>query len=610
MHLEGLTALARVEWTRQSGEDVEAVVGMLLCSRFPNAVRVRPSQGDGGIDIFVPGPAGWGKERAVWQIKRYCHNLTGTEKRAIKRSFARVVETSKKEGWRITEWHLAMPLDLTGQNLGWLDAYLSDSAAEFPCETHGLLLCDTLAGIYPKVVDYYLRDGKERLQAELDSLTAILARRTNRNEDEPLMPADVTTDLTSIYNALNACDPFYKYNLEVSDKPPPDVPPDDDGLIAVHATCQDSVWITIKIYALSLAALEERPITWRLQLAVSPEDDALRKQVEKFIDYGGPLSMPAGAVSGFLDLPGGLGGDIGGASLEVIDIAEQSEDGQEPKLAIAMLAPDSDTVIASTAIRRTELSRGQGGGIRSIWIDEAELFSIEMLAKANQQRELTWNFQTEYSLGGRRPADIVDSLKFLAAMHVPNRIGIGLPYGPKEFTSGGTAPSPEPDMDAKRWARIAEALAQIQNHVGSLLKMPAELTVDQAKGILHVEKLVSGNTATGAVSGAFTVTHQETPNVARTADKLYEFMLIRDAEINLGEEVIVVGKEMLFFLGRYLVIGDDKSVVEPKSEYASLWYTGELESGHVMARRFEGALADSGSTDADAPAPREIPKPP
>ncbi|MBN7457655.1 restriction endonuclease [Mycobacteroides abscessus subsp. abscessus] len=58
---------------------MEAVVGVLLCSRFPNAVRVRPSQRDGGIDIFVPGPASWGKERAVWQIKRYCHNLTGTE---------------------------------------------------------------------------------------------------------------------------------------------------------------------------------------------------------------------------------------------------------------------------------------------------------------------------------------------------------------------------------------------------------------------------------------------------------------------------------------------------------------------------------------------------
>ncbi len=62
--------MARVEWTRHSGDDVEAVLAMLVCSQFPNAVRVRPSQGDGGIDVFVPGPAGWDNERAVYQVKR------------------------------------------------------------------------------------------------------------------------------------------------------------------------------------------------------------------------------------------------------------------------------------------------------------------------------------------------------------------------------------------------------------------------------------------------------------------------------------------------------------------------------------------------------------
>ena len=330
---------------------------MLLCSRYPNAVRYARVRATAGSTSSCPGPAGWGKERAVWQIKRYCENLTGTEKRAIKKSFSRVVETSKKEGWRITEWHLVMPLDLTNQNLGWLDSYIAD--AGFPCETNGLLLCDTLAANYPKVIDYYLRDGKERLQAEMDNLTRILSGRLNRQENEPLMPADVMADLTSIYKALNACDPFYKYSFDVSDKPPPDEPsPDEEGLVAACAMRQDSVWITIKIYALSLAALEERPITWRLQLAVPADDDELRKQVEKFIDYGAPLSMPAGTVSGSLDLPAGLGGDLSGASLQVSNVIDQPVDDEQTELAIAMLAPDSDTVIASTTIKRTEFSRG------------------------------------------------------------------------------------------------------------------------------------------------------------------------------------------------------------------------------------------------------------
>jgi hypothetical protein len=141
---------------------------MLLCNRYPNAVRVRPSQGDGGIDVFVPGPAGFGPERAVYQVKRFNENLTSGQKRKIKRSYQRVVETSQKEGWRITEWHLVMPLDLTNPNLGWLDDIIAD--ADFPCETNGLVFCDTLAASYPKVIDYYLRDGKDRLQAEMNNV--------------------------------------------------------------------------------------------------------------------------------------------------------------------------------------------------------------------------------------------------------------------------------------------------------------------------------------------------------------------------------------------------------------------------------------------------------
>jgi hypothetical protein len=157
----------------------------------------------------VPGPGGWGAERAVYQVKRFCENLTGGQKRKIKSSYQRVVATSKKEGWKITEWHLVMPLDLTTQNLSWLDDVVVDS--EFNCETNGLVFCDTLAASYPKVIDYYLRDGKERLQAELNNLTAILSRRTDRQQNDALLPTDVLTDLASIHKGINACDPFYKY---------------------------------------------------------------------------------------------------------------------------------------------------------------------------------------------------------------------------------------------------------------------------------------------------------------------------------------------------------------------------------------------------------------
>ena len=91
---------------------------MLLCSRHPNSVRVRPSQGDGGIDVLCP-PGGFGAERAVYQVKKYHEKLISSQKREIKRSYQRVLEASEKEGWRITEWHLVMPLDLAKKSLAW-----------------------------------------------------------------------------------------------------------------------------------------------------------------------------------------------------------------------------------------------------------------------------------------------------------------------------------------------------------------------------------------------------------------------------------------------------------------------------------------------------------
>ena len=80
--------------------------------------------------MFVPGPAGFQAERAVYQVKRFSENLTSSQERQIKRSYQRVLKAGGDEGWRITEGHLVMPLDLTKHNLPWLGEMTSD--ADFP----------------------------------------------------------------------------------------------------------------------------------------------------------------------------------------------------------------------------------------------------------------------------------------------------------------------------------------------------------------------------------------------------------------------------------------------------------------------------------------------
>src|SRR4051812_7631284 len=61
-------AVGRVEWAALEGGEVETVLANLLYNQHSRAVRVRPAQGDFGIDVIVPAtpaPEPWN----VYQIK-------------------------------------------------------------------------------------------------------------------------------------------------------------------------------------------------------------------------------------------------------------------------------------------------------------------------------------------------------------------------------------------------------------------------------------------------------------------------------------------------------------------------------------------------------------
>jgi hypothetical protein len=609
-HETGGDLMARVEWARHSGEDVESAVGMLLCSQFPNAVRVRPSQGDGGIDIFIPGPAGPGKERAVYQVKNFSKNLHATEKRAIKKSFERAVETAAEEGWRITEWHLVMPLDLTDKNLGWLDQIIQ--GFDFPYEVNGLIYCDTLAANYPKVIDYYFRDGKERLAASLNDLTAIIAGRDSRRaQDEQLRPTDVTKDLAAIHRSLNASDPFYKYSFSVDDEPPSDVPDvSKPGLVASYSVRQNSVWVTIDISALSNGALLEQPIEWNVRFDVPREDDEMNEQVRKFFDYGTPLSLPEGTVSGSVSLPGGLGGDIGGGSLTVVSVLDEAvDDAEDNELKLTIHEPTTNAVIAAVDIRRVDWSTGVTGGFRSVWADPAELFRVEFLAKGEKvTAQLKAN---SYDLSGRVPSKVLGGMQFMAAMHAPNRLGVGLPYGPPDF-SIMTEFKDEPDEDREAIADIASVLTDLQEYSSTRLLMPVEITRGQFRGMHTALKLLRGEPIEGDITGGFDVHHQSTDiQFERQPDVVYEFAAIKDIKIELDSTTVTLGKEALFFLGRFSEIEDERSRIEPVSRGVGMKYSGDLEVTRVVCRLWEhgatqGAAAEVQGDNAPASEPMAI----
>lgn len=78
----------RVEWTRMSGDEVEDVVAIMLLREHRRGTHIRPSQGDGGIDVLIPATAP-DEAPTVYQVKKFATNLGSSEKRQIKDSILR-----------------------------------------------------------------------------------------------------------------------------------------------------------------------------------------------------------------------------------------------------------------------------------------------------------------------------------------------------------------------------------------------------------------------------------------------------------------------------------------------------------------------------------------
>src|SRR5680860_862317 len=116
------------------GEDVEAVVSMLLCRRYERAARRRPGQGDRGIDVFVPQDDG-GID--VYQVKRYDRSLTAGQWRKVRDSYDALVQAVADGHVTVRNWYLVLPLDASEAD----EAKFAELVAGGPfalCEWKGL----------------------------------------------------------------------------------------------------------------------------------------------------------------------------------------------------------------------------------------------------------------------------------------------------------------------------------------------------------------------------------------------------------------------------------------------------------------------------------------
>ena len=337
--------VAQVEWSELVGEQAETLLAVLLYNEYPDATRVRPSQGDFGIDVVKPNSSA-PDTFDVYQIKKFAQSLTASQKGQVDESFRRLLIGFIRRDVPIADWYLMMPLDPTVDNfLDWFnempDRVISNMFADKKLgltdvekekittwrnapgrviKWEGRPLCTTLVSKYPYVVDYYLRGGQERILKAFADLSSIYL--TDSSLPDPstadagtaalLTPAEMQSHLFKLQEVLDT-DPHFRYGISL-DPTPPEITVEPDLVAATQVTQPDGRTITVRIKTRFAEALRERPIPMTVTfLATDATFD--QQAFEMWRKYGMPLVAAPAEVE--VDLPGGLGAQVSGGISQV-----------------------------------------------------------------------------------------------------------------------------------------------------------------------------------------------------------------------------------------------------------------------------------------------------
>ncbi len=480
-----------MEWSLLDGEPTEQLVGIFLCRENRHAKRIRPSKGDGGIDVLVPEPDNRSVV-TVYQAKSFHSNLKKGHKGQIERSYRRLLAYAQANGLTVKDWFLTLPLNPTHENRKWLDELTI--GAGFPCDWLGLDYLEGLAAKYPDVIDYYLHNGKERLEGAIKSLNDTIRMLLSpgkvgdtETSNEYLKPSHVVNGLAGLHRSLNSQDPFYNYDYSVEHKQPSIA--DEPFLVAAKQINLKNQCITFKIFAKCDASLEERPVPINLLFNVNI-DPQLRRDLELFDKYGRPFEAPAGTVTVNADLPGGLGGKT--SEMTTVRIS-QPMTGEYHEVRNAIL-DEAGTVLANVLLKMEPPVLGPSGeGVRAFGTEKNGVFTLEMLTGIK-----TRNSQITISLGdlaGLRPGQILPGLRFMENFRHPHRLRVSAAYGPPkegiENIPVGAAPN------VAELIEFCEALELIQQHTSMLVEIPRntqQLTSAQINRSIEAAQLLRGET--------------------------------------------------------------------------------------------------------------------
>jgi hypothetical protein len=483
--------VAPVPWVTTPPDLIEQIVAVLLGNRNPEALRIRPSRGDGGLDVLVP--AARPGYFDCYQVKRFATNLEDSQKRQIVESLRRARDTHNDPSnpFLIVTWLLTLPLDPTREQYQWLRDEAADANVPFDVEWRGLVFLEGLASDYPQVIDYYLRDGKDRLEGSIAALRDLAQLPASRS-GTALEPADAVDRLRNLGEALNRDDPHYRYDFEVTANEP--ILLDRPFLVASVVDATVGSYVTFHVYARYRDAPEDRPIPVSFSIVRTNLSPEAAEAVEQMLQYGTPVSLPESAVTDVnIDIPGGLGMQGGGGS---IWLGPAHAVDAEPSRAVwAILPPGSVDPEAQLTFVMEPATRGVSGGIRVHGVDTTGVVDGTIIVDPPAGDGIR---QVRLSAAvidpkGKPVGQVLPGLRFMRQFRGPGRLAFGAEYGPLAAASAFALSESSPTISDTALAYV-EALEAISQRSGKLILLPelTEVPQDEYKEIIGIGRVLRG----------------------------------------------------------------------------------------------------------------------
>lgn len=471
-----------VNWEREPGERVEDFAAAYLLMRAGRGNQIRPSRGDRGIDVQIPTANGW----KIFQVKRFAKNLSSTDKKHIKGSWDRFVKEVLPTR-DIKSWSLVLPLEPTPENEIWFAKLTAD--VDFEINWIGRALLDGWAAENPKLTAYYFQGGETRLHDLM--ATALSGSQQPQGEGDPLLNS-VQGRMLALGKSLDEVDPFYSYELELRSGDLRDISAKQSmtqferpGLVeSVLEQVNDTQYLVTHIIARSEVSTELRPIRGTINFTVmTPE---AKEAVERWVQYGAPLSDAPGTV---IRTEGPPGTTFGESTVATASVLPALDDSQLPPLEFRLIDPAGVTLLTVPVTTATHSAGLRGKGV---WLQVEVGPAVVVEYFVGSEKPGSIQIKANNAVGAS-PSAAFPAVKLLAQLP-GNSLQLAIQGGPLYMPTFDFEDN-EISTDAVNFATLLRLLSVVQQHTLSRVTIPGpEKWTDQgAQRLGRVAALLEGH---------------------------------------------------------------------------------------------------------------------